>query len=79
MRLQQAVNLAVTTILAIMLDKDTPARLRVQAADWVLEYSANCELQELETVIDDAENPGQARRVNPDAGHTCRGGNEESK
>jgi transposase-like protein len=51
-RLQQASGAAVTTLLKVMVDNDSPAASRVRAADTVLEYALRAmELEDIEARI----------------------------
>jgi transposase-like protein len=51
-RLQQGSSAAATTMLRIMLDKDTPASCRLRAADSVMQHAAKAiELEEIEARV----------------------------
>ena len=51
-RLQQGSSAAATTMLRIMLDKETPASCRLRAADSVLQHAAKAiELEEIEARV----------------------------
>ena len=66
-RLQQACAAAVSTLLNIIVDTNTPASTRVRAADSVLDHSAKAiELEDIETRLCELEraaesNPGGRR------------------
>jgi hypothetical protein len=67
-RLQQATSAAVSTLLKVMVDPNTPASVKVRAADSVLDHSAkSIELEDIEARIADLErateqaNPGARR------------------
>jgi hypothetical protein len=55
-RLQQASGAAVSTLLKVMLDANTPASTKVRAADSVLNHSARAiELEDIEERVDQLE------------------------
>jgi len=55
-RLQQATSAAVTTLLKVLIDQNTPASVKVRAADSVLNHSAkSIELEDIEARISDLE------------------------
>jgi hypothetical protein len=55
-RLQQATSAAVTTLLKVLIDPNTPASVKVRAADSVLDHSAkSIELEDIEARLADLE------------------------
>ncbi len=63
-RLQQASGAAVSTLLKVMLDANTPASTKVRAADSVLNHSAKAiELEDIEVRVDQLERAAEASRV----------------
>ena len=66
-RLQHAADLAVTTVLSILVDKDQPAASRVRAADSVLDYATRTFVEEdLEPRIEALEQTKKTPAVNPE-------------
>jgi hypothetical protein len=65
-RLQQATGAAVSTLLKVMVDPNTPASTKVRAADSVLDHSAkSIEIEDIEArvaALEEAAESGQARR-----------------
>ena len=62
-RLQQASSAAVTTLLKVMVDPNTPASTRVRAADSVLDHSAKAiEIEDIEARVSELERRPQRRR-----------------
>jgi transposase-like protein len=60
-RLQQASSAAVSTLLKIMVDTNSPASTRVRAADSVLDHSAkSIELEDIEARVAELERAAQA-------------------
>jgi hypothetical protein len=63
-RLQQASGAAVSTLLKVMLDANTPASTKVRAADSVLNHSAKAiELEDLEVRVDQLERAAEVTKV----------------
>jgi transposase-like protein len=63
-RLQQATGAAVSTLLKVMVDPNTPASTRVRAADSVLDHSAKAiELEDIEVRVAALEK--EAAKTNP--------------
>jgi hypothetical protein len=64
-RIQQAASAAVTTLLKVMVDSNTPASTKVRAADSVLNHSAkSIEMEDIEARLSELERteaPGQRR------------------
>jgi hypothetical protein len=55
-RLQQATSAAVTTLLRVMVDPDTPASTKVRAADSVLDHSAkSIEMEDIDVRVSELE------------------------
>ena len=55
-RMQQATGAAVTTLLKIMVDQNTPASTRVRAADSILDHSAKAiEIEDIEARVSELE------------------------
>jgi hypothetical protein len=55
-RLQQATSAAVTTLLKVLIDPNTPASVKVRAADSVLDHSAkSIELEDIEARLAELE------------------------
>jgi len=55
-RLQQATSAAVTTLLRVMVDPDTPASTKVRAADSVLDHSAkSIEMEDIDVRVAELE------------------------
>jgi hypothetical protein len=62
-RLQQASGPAVSTLLKVMVDPDTPAASRVRAADCVLGYAAKMiEIEDLEVRVTELERAAQGAK-----------------
>jgi hypothetical protein len=62
-RLQQASGAAVTTLLKVMVDSNTPASTKVQAADSVLNHTAKAiELDDIEARLSDLERATEASK-----------------
>ena len=65
-RLQQSTSAAVTTLLKVMVDPNTPANTKVRAADSVLNHSAKAiEIEDIEarvTALEQAAGNGTPRR-----------------
>lgn len=60
-RLQHASGAAVTTLLKVMIDPDTPASTRVRAADSVLDHAAKAiEIDDIEARVTDLERAAEA-------------------
>ena len=63
-RLQQASGAAVSTLLKVMLDANTPATTKVRAADSVLNHSAKAiELEDIEVRVDQLERAAEASQT----------------
>jgi hypothetical protein len=63
-RLQQASGAAVSTLLKVMLDANTPASTKVRAADSVLNHSAKAiELEDIEVRVDQLERAAEASQT----------------
>ena len=63
-RLQQASGAAVSTLLKVMLDSNTPASTRVRAADSVLDHSAKAiELEDIEARVAELERAAGASKA----------------
>ena len=61
-RLQQATSAAVSTLLKVMVDPNTPAPTRVRAADSVLDYSAKAiEIEDIEARVAELERAAAAK------------------
>jgi len=68
-RLQQAADIAVTTVLTIMVGKDQPAASRVRAAASVLNYATETYMQDLQArveALEDAKKTSKADGALPD-------------
>jgi hypothetical protein len=62
-RLQQASGAAVTTLLKVMVDPNTPASSKVRAADSVLDHSAKAiELEDIEARVAELERAAEASK-----------------
>jgi|ERR1041385_4612343 hypothetical protein len=62
-RLQHATSAAVTTLLKVMVDPNTPASTKVRAADSVLDHSAkSIELEDIDTRLAELEKATEANR-----------------
>ena len=62
-RLQQATTAAVSTLLKVMVDPNTPASTRVRAADSVLDHSAkSIEIEDIEARVAELERATEASR-----------------
>jgi len=62
-RLQQASGAAVTTLLKVMVDSNTPASTKVRAADSVLSHTAKAiELDDIEARLSELERATEASR-----------------
>jgi hypothetical protein len=62
-RLQQASTAAVSTLLKVMVDPNTPASTRVRAADSVLDHSKHAiEIEDIETRVTELEQANQQNR-----------------
>jgi hypothetical protein len=62
-RLQQAAGAAVTTLLKVMVDSNTPASTKVRAADSVLNHSAKAiELEDVEARLSELERAAEASK-----------------
>jgi transposase-like protein len=62
-RLQQASGAAVTTLLKVMVDQNTPASTKVRAADSVLNHTAKAiELDDIEARLSELERAGEASK-----------------
>ena len=62
-RLQQASGAAVSTILKMMLDKDTPAPSRLRAAESVVDHAAKAiEIEEIEARVTELERAAEASK-----------------
>ena len=60
-RLQQATGAAVSTLLKVMVDPNTPASTRVRAADSVLDHSAkSIEIEDIEVRVAELERAAEA-------------------
>jgi len=60
-RLQQATGAAVSTLLKVMVDPNTPASTKVQAADSALDHSAkSIELEDIEVRVAELERAAEA-------------------
>jgi transposase-like protein len=63
-RLQQSSTAAVTTLLKVMVDPNTPASVRVRAADSVLNHAAkSIEIEDIEVRVTDLEQAAEAAKV----------------
>ena len=63
-RLQQATSAAVSTLLKVMVDPDTPASTKVRAADSVLDHSAkNIELEDVAVRVAELERQAEAQKT----------------
>ncbi len=64
-RLQQASTAAVSTLLKVMIDPNTPASTRVRAADSVLDHAAKAlELEDIEARVAELERAAEASKDN---------------
>ena len=64
-RLQQASGAAVTTLLKVMVDVNTPASTKVRAADSILDHAAKgIEVEDLEVRIAELERSAEAAKSN---------------
>src|ERR1700681_2929513 len=62
-RLQQATSAAVSTLLKVMVDPNTPASTRVRAADSVLDHSAKAiEIEDIEARVAEVERAVEASK-----------------
>jgi hypothetical protein len=62
-RLQQGASAAATTLLKTMIDPNTPASVRVRAADCVLDHAAKAiELEDLEVRVTQLEQAAEASK-----------------
>ena len=62
-RLQQASGAAVTTLLKVMVDSNTPASTKVRAADSVLNHTAKAiELEDVEARLSELERAAEASK-----------------
>jgi transposase-like protein len=62
-RLQQATSAAVSTLLKVMVDPNTPASTRVRAADSVLDHSAKAiEIEDIEARVSELERATEESR-----------------
>jgi hypothetical protein len=62
-RLQQASSAAVTTVLKLMLDPNTPASVRVRAADCVMSHAAKAiEIEDIEARVTELEHASEASK-----------------
>ena len=62
-RLQQASSAAVTTLLKVMVDPNTPASSRVRAADCVLGHSAKAiEIEDIEVRVSELERAAEVSK-----------------
>jgi hypothetical protein len=62
-RLQQASSAAVTTLLKVMVDPNTPASSRVRAADCVLDHSAKAiEIEDIEVRVSELERAAEVSK-----------------
>jgi len=62
-RLQQATSAAVSTLLKVMVDPNTPASTKVRAADSVLDHSAkSIEIEDLEVRLTELERATEATK-----------------
>jgi len=62
-RLQQASSAAVTTLLKVMVDSNTPASTKVRAADSVLSHTAKAiELDDIEARLSELERASDASK-----------------
>ena len=62
-RLQQATGAAVSTLLKVMVDPNTPASTKVRAADSVLDHSAKAiEIEDLEVRLTELERATEATK-----------------
>ena len=60
-RLQQAAGAAVTTLLKVMVDPNSPASTRVRAADSVLDHAAKAiEIEDIEVRVAELERAAEA-------------------
>ena len=65
-RLQQASGAAVSTLLKVMIDANTPASVKVRAADSVLDHAAkSIEIEDIEARVAELERAAQADKDNP--------------
>lgn len=63
-RLQQASNAAVSSVLKIMLDQQTPASTRLRAADLVLTHGAKAiEIEDIESRLSELERAAEAAQA----------------
>jgi hypothetical protein len=64
-RLQQASSAAVSTLLKVMVDQNSPASTRVRAAESVLTHSAKAiEIEDIEARVTELEQAAEAARSN---------------
>jgi hypothetical protein len=62
-RLQQATSAAVTTLLKVMVDPNTPASTKVRAADSVLDHAAKAiEIEDIEARVSELERAAEAQK-----------------
>ena len=62
-RLQQGASAAATTLLKTMIDTNTPASVRVRAADCVLDHAAKAiELEDIEVRVSELERAAEASK-----------------
>ena len=62
-RLQQATGAAVTTLLKVMVDPNSPASTRVRAADSVLDHAAKAiEIEDIEARVAELERAAEAAK-----------------
>src|ERR1700687_3442021 len=62
-RLQQATSAAVSTLLKVMVDANTPASTKVRAADSVLNHSAKAiEIEDIEVRVSELERAAEASK-----------------
>jgi len=63
-RLQQATSAAVSTLLKVMVDPNTPASTRVRAADSVLDHSAkSIEIEDIEARVSELERAAESTKA----------------
>jgi hypothetical protein len=66
-RLQQASNAAVSSVLKIMVDQQTPAATRLRAADLVLTHGAKAiEIEDIEARVAELERAAEAAQASED-------------
>jgi hypothetical protein len=69
--LQQASNAAVSAVLKIMVEQQTPASTRLRAADLVLTHGAKAiEIEDIEARVAELERAAEAAQASQDGGVT---------